>query len=426
MQMIWSAARAALDSFSEARLEKRRDEGDERASGALRVLERAPRIDNALELGMLLVTLAVGAIAGAQISPRLAAAAGRCAWLRWAPGPFWAGLIHLLVAVLVLAALMAAIDAARRRATLRAAEAIPYRMLWVAGATEGLLRPLTALSALLARGLLRLMRVDPDQSGGNVTEEEILAMVDIGEEKGAIEKNEKELIENIFEFNNLTAEDCMTHRTFVTALWIEASDAEIVDTIEETGLSRFPVYGEDMDDVLGVLTTRDYLLNARREQPKPLSELIRPAFFVPESARTDRLLQEMQARKAHMAIVVDEYGGMSGLITMEDLLEEIVGNIYDEFDPLVVQDIVPLPDGRFRVTGSTKLEALAEAMDIDLPEDEEYDTLGGLVFSQLTTIPEDGTQPEVECYGLRIQVEEIADRRVAWAIVERLEAAKPK
>ena len=128
----------------------------------------------------------------------------------------------------------------------------------------------------------------------------------------------------------------------------------------------------------------------------------------------------MQSRKQHMAIVVDEYGGTSGLITLEDLLEEIVGNIYDEFDPKEEPEITKLSEGRWRVSGSAELETVAEALNIELPTDEEYDTLGGLIFSRLTEIPADGERPVVECFGLRISVEEIAERRVEWAIVEVL------
>ena len=141
---------------------------------------------------------------------------------------------------------------------------------------------------------------------------------------------------------------------------------------------------------------------------------------MPESVRTDVLFREMQSRKQHMSIVIDEYGGTSGLVTLEDLLEEIVGNIYDEFDPKEEQDVTALPDGRWRVSGSADLETLSEALEIELPLEEEYDTLGGLVFSCLSEIPADGECPVVECFGLRVSVTEIADRRVEWAIVEKL------
>ena len=268
------------------------------------------------------------------------------------------------------------------------------------------------------RPLKRLLRRE-DQ----VSEDNIMAMVEEGEESGAIQSNEKELIENVFEFNNMTARDVMVHRTDMVTLSLDDDEGEIINTIQQSGLSRFPVYEEDVDDIIGVLTAREYLLNFRLAQPKPMKELLRPAYFVPETVSADVLFRDMQGKKTHMALVVDEYGGTSGLVTLEDLLEELVGNIYDEFDPQEELDMIRLDDGRWRVSGSADLEELAEAMDFELPEEEEldYDTLGGLVFSQLSVIPEDGSRPIVEVLGLRIQVEDLCDRRVEWATVEKLE-----
>ncbi|MBQ8954504.1 MAG: HlyC/CorC family transporter, partial [Clostridia bacterium] len=286
-----------------------------------------------------------------------------------------------------------------------------------------LFRPMTALIDAATGAVMRLMGEDPSKADENVTEDEILAMVDMGEESGSIESNEKELIENILEFNDLTAGDCMVHRTDLTAIDVETPEEELIGIIRDTGFSRFPVYGDDIDDILGILTTRAYLLNARlpKKERQSLRELILPAFYVPENMRADVLFHEMQSRKSHMAIVVDEYGGTSGLVTLEDLLEEIVGNIYDEFDQQAGQEIIPQPDGSWRVAGSVELEPLCEALGIDEIESEEFDTLGGLVFSQLTAIPEDGSHPEVECFGLHIRVDELADRRVEWATVRKLE-----
>ncbi|MBE6973232.1 MAG: HlyC/CorC family transporter [Ruminococcaceae bacterium] len=254
-----------------------------------------------------------------------------------------------------------------------------------------------------------------------------MALVEEGEESGAIESSEKELIENIFEFNNTTAEDVMVHRTDMVMLSLQDTQEEIVETIRTSGLSRFPVCKDRADDVVGILATREYLLNTGLEQPKPLEQLLRPAYFVPETVRADVLFRDMQSRKIHMALVVDEYGGISGLVTMEDLLEEIVGNIYDEFDPQDEQEIIRLENNLWKVAGSAELEELARAMELDLPEDEEderdYDTVGGLVFAQLDVIPEDGSHPVVEALGLRVRVEVLADRRVEWALVEKLEPA---
>ena len=270
---------------------------------------------------------------------------------------------------------------------------------------------------LLWRPILNLLHRKDE-----VSEDNIMAMVEEGEESGAIQSNEKEFIENVFEFDNTTAKDVMVHRTDMVSLPADASEDEILAAIRQSGLSRFPVYGSDIDDIVGILSTRDYLLNFREEEPRSLGELLRPAYFVPETVAADVLVRDMQGKKTHLALVVDEYGGTSGLVTLEDLLEELVGNIYDEFDPQEEQEIIALDDGRWRVSGSVDLEELAEAMGFQLPEDEEidYDTLGGRVFSQLSVIPEDGSRPVVEALGLRIQVEELCDRRVEWALVEKL------
>ena len=271
---------------------------------------------------------------------------------------------------------------------------------------------------LLCPLVLKLLRRDHA-----VSEDNIMAMVEEGEEAGSIQSNEKELIENVFEFDTLTARDLMVHRTDMETLALDDDEQTILDTIRRSGLSRFPVYEEDADDIVGVLSTREYLLNFHMSERKPIRELLRPAYFVPETVSADVLFRDMQAKKFHMALVVDEYGGTSGLVTLEDLLEELVGNIYDEFDPQEEVEIISLEDGRWRVSGGANLEDLFEAMGRELPEDDErdYDTLGGLVFAQLSVIPENGSRPMVEALGLRIQVEELSERRVEWALVEQLQ-----
>ena len=281
-------------------------------------------------------------------------------------------------------------------------------------------KPLVWLLSASTNGLLRLMGIDPNAEAEEVTEEEIRALVDLGEESGAIEEAEKEMIENIFEFNNLTAENVMTHRTDVTAIWVDEEWDVILQTIRETGLSRFPVYNEDMDDIIGTLNTRVFLLNMQTEKPRTLREMIREAYFVPSTVQADTLFRNMQTKKIHMAIVVDEYGGMAGIVTMEDLLEEIVGNIYDEFDPQAEAEITRVDEDTWRISGQAALEDVADALGVELPTDEDYDTLGGLIFSQFTLIPEDGSKPEVDCFGLHIVVEKIEEHRVEKALVTKL------
>ena len=408
LAFIIRLAEAAIPFLDEGEL-RRQAEGDApRARRAVRMIERAERAFGPLRMSWTLLALVGWAALNGWLGGRLT----------FLPG-IWPRALMLIVYALLFFALAGVapgpIAAHGRKKLFDAVAPIAEGTLWV-------LSPVTKLAELIGDGLMRPFHLNGADSGELVTEEDILQMVDIGEEKGAIESDEKEMIENIFEFNNMDAGDCMIHRKDITAIDIESTDDEIMETIRESGRSRFPVYEDSLDNVQGILFTRDYLLDHCQQKHTPLRQLIRPAHFVPESVRTDVLFKEMQARKQHMAIVVDEYGGTSGLITLEDLLEEIVGNIYDEFDPKEDEDIQPLSEGRWRISGSAELENVAEALQIELPTDEEFDTLGGLVFSKLTEIPADGARPVVECNGLRISVEEIADRRVEWAIVEKLPA----
>ncbi len=404
-------AEAAVPFLDEGELNRKAEDGDAKAKRALRLVQRAEKPFGEFRMAwtcLLLIAASVSAVWAVNRfcrgeTPAPAAAVLACALLAFS-----------LVALIFFGVMPGHIAAHWRE---KLFDHIAAACEWTLIA----LSPVTRLSMAVGALLLKPFHIKPADAGDAVTEEDIMQMVDIGEEKGAIEADEREMIENIFEFNNMDAGDCMIHRKDITAIDIRSTDEEILETITESGLSRFPVYENSIDNVLGILTTRDWLISQVKGQHAPLRKLIRPAHFVPESVRTDVLFQEMQSRKQHMAIVVDEYGGTSGLITLEDLLEEIVGNIYDEFDPKEEPEITQLSEGRWRVSGSAELETVAEALDIELPTDEEYDTLGGLIFSRLTEIPADGERPVVECFGLRISVEEIAERRVEWAIIEKLE-----
>ena len=409
---FFAMAGASVEEASESRLIKEVEEGDRKASRKadrmLKIVEEPEAFLLSMHAAQLLAGLFAARFAISSFSPLLDGFMDQ----------LWADVIVLLCVAFVLLWLTVYVPRsyAARRPQKAAAFFGPARMVFL------LLRPVNALFRLLTNLVLRMVGVRPTDTVEEVSEDEIMLMVEEGEETGAIEAAEKELIENVFEFNNMTAEDIMIHRTDMEVVWQEDTHEEILTTIRESGLSRFPVCGEDIDDIVGVLSTREYLLNAQLEQPKPLAELLRKAYFVPESVRADLLFREMQTEKVHMAIVVDEYGGTSGLLTMEDLLEQLVGDIYDEFDEVEEQEISKLSDDTWRISGSTALETVFEALDLPFDEeDEDCDTLGGLVFSKLSVIPQDGTRPEVEVPGMRIQVEEIVDHRVEWAKVTRLE-----
>ncbi|MCC8120576.1 MAG: hemolysin family protein [Oscillospiraceae bacterium] len=420
LNALFAATEIAVISLSEPKLRRQAEEGDRRSARLLKLVRDPDRFLSTIQIGITLAGFLASAFAADGFSDRL---------VRWlvdrrgvafvSEGTLNAVCVVAITVVLSFITLVFG-ELVPKRLAMKRPERVARATCGLVGALAAVFRPAIWLLSKTTNGILRLLRVDPASSGEEVSEDEIRMMVDIGEEKGAIETNEKEMIENIFEFNNTTAEDVMTHRTDMVMIQIEDAPGEILSVMESSGLSRFPVYRENADDIVGTINTRDYLFNAQRKHPLTLKELLRPAYFVPESVRTDVLFRDMQSRKVHIAIVVDEYGGTSGLVTMEDLLEEIVGNIYDEFDPQDEQDITQLEETLWRVAGSTELEQLAEALDIELPEDEEYGTLGGLVFSKLSLIPEDGSRLEVDACGLHIQVEELTDRRVEWALLSKL------
>ena len=281
-------------------------------------------------------------------------------------------------------------------------------------------KPVVKLLALSTNGMLRLLRMKVDVEEDQVTEDEIRMMIDLGNESGSIKEDEKELLHNVFDFSDQTVSDVMTHAADVETISVEASREEVLDTIRSTGLSRFPVYGEDESDILGVLNARDFLVDWAVDGNKTVRELMRPAYLVPESLSADDLLKDMQIKKIHLAVVLDEYGELAGVITVEDLLEEIVGNIYDEFDPAEPQELEQLGENLWRVSGSLSVEDLAEELDMELPEDEDYDTVGGMLLSCLRTIPEDGSRPLVQVHGLELQAEKVEDHRIRSVLVRKL------
>lgn len=417
---FFAATELAVISLNDNILRKQAEEGDKKAKKLLKVVESPTRFLSTIQIGITLAGFLGSAFAAGNFATRLSGWAEE----QFALGAAAVGVVNTLSVIFITIVLsfftLVFGELVPKRIAMQKGEKIANLACGVISAIAVVMRPIIWLLTVSTNGVLRLLHIDPNAESEEVSEEEIRMMVDIGEEKGTIETGERQMIENIFEFNNMTAEDVMIHRTDVVMLWADDSDEEIVRTIEETGLSRYPVYEEDADDVIGILNSRDYFLNARRENPRPVRELLRSAYFVPESVRTDVLFRDMQDKKIHLAIVVDEYGGTNGIITMEDLLEEIVGNIYDEFDPQVEQEITQLEPNLWKISGSADLEDVADALDIHLPEDEEYDTLGGLIFAQFSVIPEDGSHPEVEAFGLHIRVEELEDRRVEWALVSRV------
>lgn len=274
-----------------------------------------------------------------------------------------------------------------------------------------LLKPFVWLISGLAALVLKPMGIDVNSPEENVTEEDIMLMVTEGHEQGVVEADEAEMITNIFELNDTTAGEIMTHRVNVTALDVKLTlDQAVTFILSEAKNSRFPVYEEDIDNIVGILHMRDALKWAEREENRrkklsELSGLLREPNFIPETRHINLLFKEMQSQKIHMAIVVDEYGQTAGIVTMEDILEEIVGNILDEYDE-EEELISHREDGSVLLDGMTHLEDVAEALQIEFEEEdrENYDTLNGFLISKLDRIPMEGEKPEIFYQGYLFKV----------------------
>jgi putative hemolysin len=276
--------------------------------------------------------------------------------------------------------------------------------------------PFVKLLTVTMNVTVRLFGVDPNADDEEVTEEEIRMMVDVGKEKGTIQDSEKEMINNIFEFDNKTVSDIMTHRTNIVAIPIVYTLKETVHTVNVEKYTRFPVYEDHVDNIIGILHAKDLIKFIEDSKPESfdLRNMIREPYFVLESKRIDHLFKEMQKNNVHMAIAIDEYGGTDGIVTIEDVIEEIVGNIFDEYDEpeTIEEEILELDEHHYLIAGTTNLYEVEDVVKKELPT-QEYDTLSGFVIGQLGYIPvEDGQHPSVEYENITFTVEKANDRRI--------------
>jgi CBS domain containing-hemolysin-like protein len=255
------------------------------------------------------------------------------------------------------------------------------------------------------------------KSGPFVSEDEIKAMVDEAERDDVIEEEEREMIHSVFEFGDTIVREVMVPRPDMVAVPLQTSLQEVLELILRTGYSRIPVYDGTVDEVVGLAYAKDVLRRLHDGQAdKPLADILRPAQFMPESMRAADCLREMRKRKSHMVIVIDEYGGTSGLVTLEDLLEEIVGEIADEYDR-EEPNVEPLPDGDYRVNARLDVDEVNELLDVELPSTE-WDSIGGLLFNLVGGVPREGQ--EVEVQGLRLRAERVQGRRIGRVRIHRL------
>ncbi len=420
LNAFFAASEIAVISLNENIVRKQAEEGDKKAAKMLRMVSEPTGFLSTIQVGITLAGFLGSAFAADNFSSVI---------VDWVVGlgvtaisPEVLDTLAVIVITLILSYFtLICGELVPKRIAMRNPEKLARGVCDIIIAISVVMKPVVWFLSVSTNAVLRLFRINPHEEEEPVSEEDIRLMIDIGEEKGTIEAEEREMIDNIFEFNNTSAGEVMTHRTDMIFIYADAPHEEILQTIVESGFSRFPVCGEDADNVLGVLRTREYLLNAQSESPKPLSELLKPAYFVPESVRADALFRDMKQKQKHMAIVVDEFGGTAGLITLEDLLEEIVGNIYDETDQSEEADIEAIGENRWRANGNCPIDLFCAETGFSFAEDEEveFTTLGGFILSLLGVIPEEGSTPEVEASGLHLRVLSVADHRIEQVEIER-------
>jgi putative hemolysin len=309
-----------------------------------------------------------------------------------------------------------------KRIGMRSPEKVSFAVVGVLSAAAAAMRPFVKILSLSTNGLLRLLGIDPNADEESVTEEEIRMMVDVGGQKGVIEDAQKEMINNIFEFDDISVSEIMTHRTEMAAVEAGAPVQEVIALSVAEGYSRIPVYAEEPDNIIGVVYIKDLVqyIGAALPKGQTLRDLMREVYYVPETKRCGELFKELTEKKTQIAIVVDEYGGTAGLVTLEDILESIVGNIQDEFDD-ETEEISRIDERTFTLDGGTAIDELEDLAGVSLPEGD-YDTVAGFVISLLGFLPKEGETHEVLYKNLRLTVLDVEDRRVVKLRAELLPA----
>lgn len=306
-----------------------------------------------------------------------------------------------------------------KRVAMKKAESIAFFVVTPLSVLSKVTSPFVKFLTASTNFCVRLFGIDPSSNDDDVTEEEIRMMIDVGEEKGTIHEREKIMINNIFEFNNKTAEDIMTHRMELVGIPHDIGLRKLIDIVKTEQYSRIPVYNESIDNIIGVLYVKDLLplIVEEAEDDFELDSYIRKPFFVPIQKKIDELFFELQATNIHIAIVIDEYGGTAGIVTVEDLLEEIVGNIFDEYDEEEDKEFKQIDETIFEVKAMISLEELEEHLEVELPV-EEYETLNGFLIGLIGNIPSKDEEIEVQFKNLYFRVIEVTDKRIEKVIIE--------
>ena len=413
---FFSLARTALVNSHRSKLRQLAEEGVRGAAWAERVAENSARLLITVQFGRTLCNLLAAVVAAVAFYPPLAA------WLGRALGPNLASGVTVLVLSSVVAVLLLVFgDKFPEALALRNPEGLSLRLAWTVHLFSIPFAPVVRLAIRVSQAAAGSPSGE-HASAALITEEEIKTLVDAGQEEGVIEEEEKAMIYSIFRFGETATREVMVPRIDMIAVEINTPPAQALQVIVDAGHSRIPVFQDNIDNIQGILYAKDFLelwLNPEIEsRDRPLESLLRPAYYVPESKMLDDLLADLQSRKVHIAIVVDEYGGTAGIVTIEDILEEIVGEIQDEYDS-EEDSFRVVSEDEYIFNARIDLDDVNEMLGSELPT-EQGDTLGGFIYSQLGKVPAAGESIQFD--GFTIEVMSVVKRRIKHVRVRRMPA----
>lgn len=415
LNAVFACAEIAVLSVSEAKLAKLEESGSKKAKKLRKLTDQPSKFLSTIQVAITLSGFLGSAFAADNFAERLVS------WViakGAAMDPETLESIAVVVITLILSYMTLILgELVPKRLAMKHSEKLALGMAPMLCGVAKLFTPIVWLLSISTNGVLRLMGIDPNEEDEEVSEEEIRMMVDEGGQKGVIDEQEQEMIQNVFEFDDLTVSEFATHRTDINILWAEEADDVWENTIHETRHSIYPVCEDTIDNVIGVLSVKDYFRYRDQGREVIMKEAVKPAYFVPQGIHADVLFRQMRETRNHFAVVLDEYGGMMGIATMYDILEQLVGDLNDGDEEEVKEpDIQQNTDGTWSIKGVAQLSEVAEELKMELPTDK-YDTMGGYVFSNYGMIPEDGTEFELELDRLHVRVTEIKDHRIIKMIV---------
>ena len=414
LNAYFAATEIAFISLNDAKIEKNAKEGNKKAKQILKMLKTPSKFLATIQIGITLAGFLSSAFASDAFADKLAPILNNL--IPSISLEVWRGISILLITIILSFFTLVFGELVPKRLAMKYYEKISYATIGVIRAISIITAPFVKLLTFSTNIVSKLFGVGEAEEEV-VTEEEIKMMIAEGEEKGTIERGEKQLLNNVFEFNDIIVSEIMTPRTDMYAIDINKNLREMLDEIDEFKYSRIPVYNESIDDIEGILFVKDILKPLKDNEEIDIRKIIREPYFIPESKDIDELFKEMQQNKVQMAIVIDEYGGTAGLITMEDIIEELVGNIFDEYDEEEL-DIKKIDENTYIVNGMITSYELKKIFDVELPEGD-YETLSGYLLDKLGRIPEEDEHPVIEDENLTYRVEEIEDRRIKYVKVCR-------